>query len=200
MLVRARKLMDFMGNADLFNQPGADFITEAWAAAQFARGRHALAARLVSARDQWPDFEIRTRGRELQRWEFTEVDDPRRRRGQEMRRVEARRAAAKSATKSVPIDRLTKQAERVPGWIRKRCKDKVAKHYSSRAGLLVYLNWNEFGVRHAEIERSFSAATASAKDAFTEVWILWKARLYRIWRDGLAAEMVKDAPGTHDPQ
>jgi ribosomal protein L39E len=135
----------------------------------------------------------------VERWEFTEVDNPRRRRGQEMRRVEALRAAGKSTSKSVPIDRLTKQAERVPGWIRKRCKEKVAKHYSGRADLLIYLNWSEFGVRHAEIERTFSVATASAKEAFTEVWILWKDRLYRTWRLRVAAETVKDAPGTHYP-
>ena len=81
MLKRARTLMDLLGNADLFNQPGVDFIVEAWAAAQFAKGRHAFAVRLVGARDQWPDFEIRTRRREIEPWEFTEVDDPGRRRG-----------------------------------------------------------------------------------------------------------------------
>jgi hypothetical protein len=31
-----------------------------------------------------------------------------------------------------------------------------------------------------------------------EIWVLWKARLYRTWLHGIPAEMVKDAPGTHD--
>ncbi len=198
MLKRVRALMDLMGDVDLFNQPGVDFITEAWAAAQFAKGRRALAVRLVGIRDQWPDFEIRTRRREVVPWEFTEVDNPRRRRGHEKRRTEARRAAGKLAVKSVPLDRLIKQAACVPGWIRTRCRAKLAKHYSGRAGLLIYLNWSEFGARHAEIEKSFLAATAIAKNAFSEVWVLWKARLYRTWRDGEAAKIVKNAPGVRD--
>lgn len=92
--------------------------------------------RLVEARNQWPDFEIRTRGHKVEPWEFTEADDPRRHRGREMRRMETRRAAGKSPTKSVPFDRLIKQGARVPGWIRARCRAKVARHYSGRAGLL----------------------------------------------------------------
>ena len=103
MLMRARALMDIMGNADLFNQPGVDFISEAWAAAQFAKGRRALAVRLVAASEQWPDFEIRTRGQVIERWEFTEVDNPTRRRGLEMRRMQARRAAGKMVARSEPF-------------------------------------------------------------------------------------------------
>lgn len=198
MLDRARRLMELVGDADLFNQPGIDFVTEAWAAAQFARGRHVLAVRLVSARDEWPDFEVRTRRRKVERWEFTEVDDPRRRRGREMRQMAARHAAGKSAAKSVPMDRLINQAARVPGWIRARCREKAAKHYSSRVGLLIYLNWSEFGARHAEIETGLLAATASARNSFSEIWVLWKTRLYRTWSGGMAAELVKPAPETWD--
>src|SRR5688572_29566207 len=46
MLRFYRSLMDRMGSDDLFNQPGVDFITEAWAAAQFAIGRRARRVRL----------------------------------------------------------------------------------------------------------------------------------------------------------
>lgn len=193
MLKRVRSLMARVGNADLFTQAGIDFITEAWAAAQFARARRVLAVRLVGAREQWPDFELRTRKHQVEQWEFTEVDDPRRRRGREMRRMEADHAAGKFAGKSVPMERLVKQAALVPRWIRTRCKDKVAKRYSGRAGLLIYLNWSEFGARHAEVEASFLCATANAKHAFTEIWILWKARIYRTWRSGVAAPIAKDA-------
>jgi ribosomal protein L39E len=198
MLRHVRALMHTMGNEDLFNQPGVDFITEALAAAQFAKGRRALAVRLVAVRDQWPDFEIRTRRQHVEAWEFTEVDDPKRRRGQETKRMAARRAAGKTAITSVSFDRLFKQAARVPGWIRARCRAKVDKHYPPTAGLLVYLNWGDYGTRHAEIEQSFLTATAIAKDAFTEVWVLWKARLYRTWSGGQAAALTKGAPDTHD--
>lgn len=193
MLKRVRSLMELVGSTDLFTQAGVDFITEAWAASQFAKARRVLAVRLVGARDQWPDFELRTRRHEVEQWEFTEVDDPARRRGREMRRMEADHAAGKFAGKSVPMERLIKQAARVPHWIRARCRDKVAKHYSGRAGLLIYLNWSEFGARHADVENSFLGATASAKRAFTQIWVLWKARIYRTWSGGVAAPIVKDA-------
>ena len=198
MLKRARRLMDHMGDEDLFNQPGVDFITDAWGAAQFGKGRHVLAVRLVPQREQWPDFEIRTRRRTIERWEFTEVDKPRRRRGLEMRRMAHRRAAGRLASEGERWEQLMAQAERVPRWIKRRCRAKAKKFYAGRAGLLVYLNWSDYGARRAEIEGCFIGATAPAKNAFTEVWVLWGARLYRTWRDGNKAELVLNAPGTHD--
>src|SRR5438132_791785 len=87
MLKRGRALMRIMGSEDLFTQPGVGFIFEAWAAGQFAKGRSALRVRLVSAREQWPDFEVKTRAGRAEPWEFTEVQHPRRRRGDEYRKI-----------------------------------------------------------------------------------------------------------------
>jgi len=115
-----------------------------------------------------------------------------------MRRADARRAAGKSTNKPLPFARLLKQVARVPRWIRARCRAKVQKRYGGRAGLLIYLNWSDFGARHAEVEQSLLPATRIAKDAFTEVWVLWETQLYQTWRAGKAAKTVKDAPGTHD--
>ena len=194
MLKRARALMRLMGDEDLFNQAGVDFILEAWAAARFARARGALAVRLVSTRDQFPDFQVQTRARAIESWEFTEVNRDRRRRGQEYREKARRRVAGNHRIRSVPIERLRKQADHVPSWIRKRCRAKVEKHYAGRAGLLVYLNWGDFGFWHQEIEESLLTATEVAKESFAEIWVLWKARLYRKWRNGVSAELVRDAP------
>src|SRR5438876_8062633 len=91
MLKRARALMNIMGSEDLFNQAGVDFILEAWAAAQFAKARRALAVRLIATRDRWPDFEVQTRRRAIEQWEVTEVERPRRRRGREYRQIARRR-------------------------------------------------------------------------------------------------------------
>jgi hypothetical protein len=46
------------------------------------------------------------------------------------------------------------------------------------------LNIDEYGIRQAEIDASMSESTAPAKNAFQEVWVLWKAQLYRLWNDG----------------
>lgn len=197
MLRLSRSLMDRMGSDDLFNQPGVDFITEAWAAAQFARARRALAVRLVSGHEQWPDLEMRLRSRVESRWEFTEVDKPWRRRGYQARRMARRLAAGKSTARGVSARQIAKQAAQVPTWIRRRCRAKASKFYSARVGLLIYLNWSDFGWHH-EVAQTFVDATSPAKDAFTEIWILWQTQVHRTWRNGTAAVLVRMAPGTYD--
>jgi len=198
LLKKARTLMDTMGNDDLFNQAGVRFISEAWGAAQFARARRALAVRLVPERERFPDFEIRTRARRTEQWEFTEVDKPWRRRGPEMKRMEERRAAGKRVGRGTRMESLLRQASQVPTWIRRRCKAKARKHYGGKAGLLVYVNWSDFGARHREIERALVEATSPARLAFTSVCVLWKARVYETWKGGKPSWSVTDAPGTHD--
>lgn len=197
LLTYTRTLMDMMGATDLFTQPGVDFITEAWAAAQFAKARRALRVRLVPERDQWPDFELRTR-RGVESWEFTEADRPRRRRGDEVRRAERRQASGKRPRmRDISARRVARQAAQVPDWVRRRCRAKTKKLYGGSAGLLVYLNWSDYGW-HPEVAASFLDATAPAKDAFTETWVLWSARVYRTWKGGASACMVRNALGTYD--
>ena len=191
MLHNCEELMDCMGSADLFTHPGVDFIPEGWAAAKFAQRRSADNVRLIPQRDQWPDFELLFGGQK-ESWEFTEADIPDRRRGDEYQ-------AGRSLATQDPVEDWIKRAEQAPEAIRQRCTNKVAKHYSGRAGLLVYLNIGEFGISQAEIEASFKDATRSAKDAFSEVWVLWKERAYPIWKDGRpvfsARCVTKNVPG-----
>ena len=33
-------------------------------------------------------------------------------------------------------------------------------------------------------------ATAVAKSAFSEVWVLWKAKLYRLWKDAAQNSLI----------
>jgi hypothetical protein len=49
------------------------------------------------------------------------------------------------------------------------------------------LNIPSFGARYEETIASFPQSTAPAKDAFSEVWVLWNDRAYAVWRDGAAA-------------
>jgi hypothetical protein len=55
--------------------------------------------------------------------------------------------------------------------------------------LLIYLNIQEFGIRHQEVLASMHDATAAAKDAFAEVWVLWKDKPYRLWAAGSRVEL-----------
>lgn len=176
--------MNSMSGEDLFNQPGIEFIREGWAAATFGIAREADSVRLVAATVRWPDFEIRLNQR-VESWEFTEADVPGRRRGQEYRDD-----PLMTGDKALGLDHTENymaRAERAPEAIRARCMAKAAKRYDGRAALLIYLNISDFGTRHQEIVKSFPEATAPAKDAFTEVWVLWKARVYPVWRDGRTA-------------
>jgi hypothetical protein len=88
----------------------------------------------------------------------------------------------------------------VPLWIRHRCRAKARKHYGGCAGLLVYLNWSDYGARQHEIEEALVDATSRARLAFSSIWVLWKARSYQTWRDGQPSSLTLDAPGTRDAE
>lgn len=181
------RIVDHMGDADLFSQAGADFLFEAWAAATFVRLRGGELCRLVPAHEHWPDFQTRIAGR-IERWEFTEVDVPGRRRGDEYRKRREHEPPGQSIVWDDPVEAWIQRAEKAPAAIRQRCEAKAAKRYSGQAGLLIYLNIGEFGIRQHEIEASFEDSTAAVKEVFAEVWILWKGKLYCIWRGGQRAE------------
>lgn len=175
--------MDCMGSEDLFRQSGVGFITEAWAAAKFAALRRAAHVRLIPQRDCWPDFELRA-GNQVEQWEFTEADEPDRRRGDEYRTHSQRRAVGGPTVENDPVEDWIARAERVPTALCVAVRRKLQRRYSDSASLLIYLNIDEYGIRQNEIEASFQNATAKGKDAFTEIWILWKDRAYQVWRHG----------------
>jgi hypothetical protein len=181
MTSRCTELMGTMTGDELFNQPGIEFIREGWAAGTFGVARKAEAVRLIAVIERWPDFEIRVGG-EVASWEFTEADVPGRRRGQEYRDD-----PLKMGDKALGLDQPENYFARA-GFaaeaIRARCEAKAAKRYGGRAALLIYLNIEDFGTRHREIVESFATATSPAKDSFTEIWILWKARIYPVWQNG----------------
>jgi len=82
------------------------------------------------------------------------------------------------------VQKTTLRVSSAPAAIRARCGAKAAKKYRGRASLLIYLNISDFGTHHSETVASFSDATAPAKDAFREIWVLWKDRAYAVWKDG----------------
>lgn len=170
----AEGLMGSLGSVDLFNQPGVEFVREAWAAGMFGIARKVSAVRLVN--DVWPDFELDTK-HGIEPFEFTEADLPERRRGKEY--VES--AESGCVIEEYPVEEWIKAAEEAPKAIRTAANKKASKHYPKNSHLLIYLNIEEFGIRKAEIEASFKTSTEIAEDAFLSVWILWKGMAYNPW-------------------
>lgn len=179
MLAHAEDLMVKLGPADHLNQPGLAFVREAWAAAVFGQQRGAGAVRLVA--DNWPDLELRF-GNVVEAYEFVEADLPGRERGREYRE-----AAAKGyPVEDWPVKEWVEAARIAPMALRTAAEKKAAKGYPATAGLLIYLNINEFGIRQREVEASFAEAVQPAEGRFTSVWVLWKSRCYRVDRNPLA--------------
>lgn len=179
-------LMKRMGE-DFFIQPGIEYIREGWAAATFGIARNVRAVQLVTETERWPDFRICVNERP-ESWEFTEATFPGRRRGQEYR--DDPLLAGDRALGLDYQENYIANAKRAPETIRALCVTKAKKNYAGRAALLIYLNISYFGTDHQEIVNSFAEATDPAKDAFTEVSILWKARVYSIWENGYPARRV----------
>jgi len=172
LLDKADGIMDYMGSEDCFNQPGLAFVREAWAASKFGLERNVETVRLVHG--EFPDFELRI-GARSEQWEFTEADIGERRRGLEYRRREYRGGNY--------LDHI----DQAPNAIRRACESKAGKHYTKKVGLLVLLNIPSFGARQEETMASFPDSTAPAKDAFSEVWVLWNNRAYPVWNAGQRA-------------
>jgi hypothetical protein len=118
---------------------------------------------------------------QLEKFEAVEADDPTRRRGIEYKDTDqvARR-----------VDYLA-YVDQLPGWIELACATKANKRYSKGASLVVYLNPTDFGVRRKpSIPEHFPSVTQCVKDHFKSVWVLWKNKVYRVWRYGKRDRLV----------
>jgi hypothetical protein len=171
---------DGMGSADFFRQGGVEFLRDAWLASEFGRHRNSALIRLVPEREQWPDFEA-WRGDAIERIECAEADIPGRRRGDEYRVSEKRQADGGAIVEDDPIEDWIARADQVPAALSAVVTTKIGKLYAGHAGLLLYLNISEFGVRQREIEAAMLPAIAPALPHFQRVWVLWKAQLYGPW-------------------
>lgn len=65
------------------------------------------------------------------------------------------------------------------------CRSKAEKGYDTGYWLLAYLNPTLLHAETNQVEAIMAEATASAKDAFSQVWILWRDTAYLCWRNGL---------------
>ena len=166
---------DRIGSTDFFRQGGLTFLRDAWVAGELGEYRSADTVRLCS--ENWPDCEIRVDGG-IEPFEITEADDEERRRGDEYRDSEA----SGERYHDYPEKEWIRLAERAPYEINRVTKKKVEKGYPpNEVSLCIHLNLMEFGTRQTEVESCFAESTESGKDHFREIWVLWKAKAYRVW-------------------
>lgn len=165
-------------------QAGLAFIRDAWTASRFAQARGADAVRLWPG--DRPDCELTLQGRR-ELFEIVEADQAGRQRSAEYREIIHRAEKGEPPTvEDDPVEDWIARAANGLLMLEDAAKKKAAKGYDTSVSLLIYLNLGEYGVRQREIEKAMQPSTASAKDAFHEVWVLWKGAAYPLWRRGEA--------------
>lgn len=179
-------LMGKVGGLQFFTDTRIGFGRDAWVAAKLSSAFHPEAVRLGP--DRWPDCETCTRGH-VEQYEITEADVPGRKRGDEYKTAAGRSPDAPKL-ESDPVENWVVRADQVPAALEVAAELKAKKGYPKSARLVIYLNIGEYGIRQKEIEAAMAASTASAKDAFSQVWVLWKRRMYLVWNDAERTALV----------
>ena len=178
----ATTLRRHMSSVQFFSDPYAQFAREMWVAARFAIAIGANRVRLLE--DDWPDFEIES-DNHVDQFEVTEVDLPGRHRGDEYKAVAA---GQKPRISDDPVEAWIARADLIPNALQSAALRKGTKGYPPTANLVIYLNIDEWDIRHNEIIASFASQTKPAAAAFRQVWVLWKSTLYLVWENGQTKE------------
>lgn len=186
-----RELHDRLDGEVLFNQGGLNFALEGWIAAEFSQVRGDESVRLVD--DRWPDIEIRN-ANGVQQFEVVEADAPGRRRGREYR-DDADKVRRGESTARLAPELVADRSNLVEQALRNRTTEKVAKRYGGSCSLLILLNFgSDYGQGLDKVAAILHSSTEIAKDAFKEVWLLWRGDAYLLWCDGARIE-VELKPG-----
>jgi len=123
----------------LLIQPGLEFLREAYLAAVFGRIRDASFVRLID--DPQPDAELRI-GDTLERFKFTEADNPTRRRGQEYKKARRQAGEHDLVIDESGIEDWITEADAAPEALTRAAMKKKTKSYGKDTHLLIYLNIN----------------------------------------------------------
>jgi hypothetical protein len=75
------------------------------------------------------------------------------------------------------VENWSERAKEIPAALEKAIKDKVEKHYGSKAWLVVYLNIDEYGIRQVETQQAIRDTKQRYIDSFDGLFVLWKDRL-----------------------
>lgn len=147
---------------DWISESDWDPIREAWLAGQFAWGlqqsEHKVQLRLREERENYPDFHLVFKGKEMD-FEITEALTPRRKRDHEWKTLEYHciALAAQNPMKNADLDKAIADA----------VSKKAEKKYPRGAHLLVYANVTGH-INPSEIFR-----LASSCVPFSSVWLIW---------------------------
>ena len=165
-------------------------LREAYAAGFFSwilgQERHVL---VKLDADRFPDFDLKLDG-VVVGFELVEADRPGRRRGDEYKE------AARSEAASLPeipeeFDPDEEQKAAIPV-IRRVVELKAAKKYAPPPHLVVYVNFWLFD-KPPLTPAQFGQLLQPWREAFPEVWLLWKAHAIRCWPDPI--RLVGVPPG-----
>jgi hypothetical protein len=154
----------------LFNNPRQKFLLDAWTLAEFAvLLKSADLAWLAGPNDQWPDGYVRVGGA-TKSVEVTIADMPGRKMGKEYR--------IDSEIEFDPLEDWIARADVIPQALETAIRKKIAKHYGSGVWLVVYLNLNDYGIRHQQSKLIIGQLKQKYAGAFEGLFILWKDKLY----------------------
>lgn len=184
LIVTVDRIMDRIGSATLFNQAGLEMLRDGFIAGHFARSTAAEAVRLVP--DTWPDFQVRYSCGQVEAFEAVQADRPGRALGLEYR------SKGGDQIEDDPVEAWHERAAAASDWLKAAVSKKLSKRYRGLAGLVLYLNMDEYGVAHRETVSTFPEATRAAKDAFESVWVLWKSQAHCAWQ---SPARVAQGPG-----
>ena len=154
----------------LFNNPRQKFLLDAWSLAEFVvRFKSADQAWLSGPDDQWPDGYVRV-GETTKNVEVTIADMPGRKMGKEYR--------TDSGIEFDPVEDWAARADAIPEALETAIRKKIAKRYGSGVWLVIYLNLNDYGIRHQQTKLIIAQVKQKYANTFDALFVLWKDRIY----------------------
>jgi hypothetical protein len=164
------RLVSRCSSRDFFNDPKLKFLHDAWTLSELVRHKRVAEVRLAPQDDRWPDGYVRTRNGRVVNVEVTIALMPGRKMGEEYK--------FEREIELDPVENWNARADAIPDALETAIKKKVAKQYSSRGWLVVYLNLSEYGIRQRETEQIIHEEKCRHRDAFDQVLVLWKDKLF----------------------
>jgi hypothetical protein len=150
-----------------FKSPGTKFLLDAWIVAEFTLHKDVDRVRLSAISEQWPDAYAGI-GANVKYIEATSAD------------IKGRKIWAEyqfeGERKADPVQ-MIERAEEIPVALERAIRDKVEKHYGSKAWLVVYLNINEYGIRQVETEKAIIDIKQKYIGCFDDLFVIWKDKL-----------------------
>jgi hypothetical protein len=155
-----------------FNNPRQQFLRDAWTLAKFALRRKAVdQVKLAGPDDDWPDGYVSVAGA-IKNVEVTIADMPGRKMGAEYK------FDTDTGFEPDPVENWEARADAIPEALERAITRKIAKQYSSRAWLVVYLNLGVYGIRQQQIELVIAQTKLRHACSFEHLFVLWDGKLY----------------------